>query len=120
MRLDSGSMISQPLPNSDYNKNSTVNQMPVVQDGNKKDFVLQQEKVVNTKEVDTVVKQMNEFLDPLRTNLKFEFHEELNEYYVTVVNPLTDEVIKEIPPKKMLDMYAKMAEFMGLLIDEKI
>ncbi|MYL57498.1 flagellar protein FlaG [Virgibacillus halodenitrificans] len=68
----------------------------------------------------SVTEKLNEFVEPLKTDLKFVFHEKLNEYYVTVVNPLTDEVIKEIPPKKMLDMYADMAELMGLMIDEKI
>lgn len=67
-----------------------------------------------------VVQKLNEFIEPLRTNLKFILHDELNEYYVTIVNPLTNEVIKEIPPKKFLDMYAAMAELMGLMIDEKI
>src|SRR5690606_6097848 len=99
MRLDNLSMI-QPLQNSGHNKFESSEQRPVMQDGNKNDFVL--EDVINTKKVDTVVNQLNEFMEPLRTNLKFELHEELNEYYVTVVNPITDEIIKEIPPKKML------------------
>ncbi|NBJ69602.1 MULTISPECIES: flagellar protein FlaG [Clostridia] len=68
----------------------------------------------------TAVDKLNEFIEPLRTDLRFKYHEKLNEYYVAVVNPLTDEIIKEIPPKKMLDMYADMAELMGILIDEKI
>ncbi|MFP3361912.1 flagellar protein FlaG, partial [Planococcus sp. SIMBA_143] len=50
---------------------------------------------------------------------KFELHDKLEKYYVTVVDSETKEVIKEIPPKKFLDMYAQMAEFMGILIDEK-
>lgn len=74
---------------------------------------------IDLQETSMLVDKLNEFIDPLITNLKFVLHEDLNEYYVTVVNPLTDEVIKEIPPKKMLDMYAAMAEFMGILIDEK-
>lgn len=78
------------------------------------------ENVVKADEIEAVVESMNDFIHPLQTNLKFVFHEELNEYYVAVVNPLTNEVVKEIPPKKMLDMYAAMAEFMGILIDEKI
>jgi flagellar protein FlaG len=68
------------------------------------------------KKIDT----MNTFLEPTHTNLKFEMHEKLKEYYVAVVDSDTQEVIKEIPPKQLLDAYAKMAEFMGLLVDEKI
>ena len=59
-------------------------------------------------------------MQPMYTNLKFVLHDKLGEYYVKVVDIETDEVIKEIPPEKMLDMYAQMAEFMGLLIDEKV
>jgi len=77
-------------------------------------------KEVSIRDVKTTVEKLNDFMDPVRTNLKFVFHEDLHEYYVTVINPLTDEVIREIPPKKMLDMYAAMTEFMGLLVDEKV
>lgn len=55
-----------------------------------------EEELINSKEVKTVVSKLNGFIDPVRTNLQFKYHEELNEYYVTVVNPLTNEVVKEI------------------------
>lgn len=76
--------------------------------------------VIDKKDVKSTVERLNEFNDPVLTNLKFVFHEDLHEYYVTVVNPLTNEVIKEIPPKKLLDMYAAMSEYMGILVDERI
>lgn len=76
-------------------------------------------KKIKGKEVENAVNKFNGFINPFRTNLKFEFHEKLNEYYVQVVNPLTDKILREIPPKEMLDMYASMAEFMRILIDEK-
>lgn len=77
-------------------------------------------KQAEAQEVETVVDKLNGFIDPARTNLKFVFHEQLNEYYVTVIDPITKETIKEIPSKKLLDMFASMAEHMGLLIDRKI
>ncbi|MDY0408913.1 flagellar protein FlaG [Virgibacillus soli] len=76
--------------------------------------------IQQTVNISTAVEKMNDFIEPLHTDLKFLLHEKLNEYYVAVVNPITDEIIKEIPPKKMLDMYAEMAQFMGILIDKKI
>ncbi|QHJ69582.1 flagellar protein FlaG [Planococcus halotolerans] len=73
-----------------------------------------------TKEmVQNQIEGMNEFLEPTTTAVKFLLHEDLNEYYVQVINPLTDEVLKEIPNKKFLDMYASMTELMGLIVDEK-
>lgn len=70
--------------------------------------------------LEEVVKGLNEFLQPSHTSLKFELHDELQEYYVQIIDERTDEVIREIPPKKLLDMYAAMMEFVGLIVDKKI
>lgn len=80
----------------------------------------QPQTIITKENVEGAVEALNEFADPLRTNIQFKLHEDLNEYYVTVVDPITQEVIKEIPPKEMLDMYAAMATYMGILVDEKI
>jgi len=61
-----------------------------------------------------------QLIDSLQTNLKFVYHDELNEYYVEVINPHTNEIIKEIPPKKILDMFAAMADRFGLFIDREV
>lgn len=63
---------------------------------------------------------MNKFLESANTQLRFKLHNELNEYYVTIVDAKTDEVVREIPSKKLMDMHAAMKEFVGLLIDRKI
>ncbi|SER81385.1 flagellar protein FlaG [Gracilibacillus ureilyticus] len=68
----------------------------------------------------SMVDGLNSFLEPTNTNIRYEYHEKLERYYVTVVNSDTDEVVKEIPPKKLLDVYAGMAELMGFIVDEKI
>lgn len=75
---------------------------------------------VKKQDVKDTVEKINEFIDPLQTNLRFVYHEDLNEYYVTVVNPATDEVVREIPPKKILDMYAAMNNVVGIVVDESI
>lgn len=74
----------------------------------------------NSKEkTEKAINSMNEFLKESNTYLKFSFHEELQEYYVAIVDDSTNEVIKEIPSKKLLDMYAAMTEYVGLLVDRK-
>ncbi|WP_066055930.1 flagellar protein FlaG [Robertmurraya korlensis] len=81
------------------------------------------EERLNPNEKDKVAKvvdSLNDFLIPSHTSLKFEFHDKLNEYYVTLVDDNTKEVVKEIPSKKMLDFYAAMTEFIGVMIDKKI
>lgn len=63
---------------------------------------------------------MNSFLESANTQLRFKFHEKLNEYYVTIVDSKTDEIVREIPSKKLMDIHAAMREFVGMLIDRKI
>ncbi|MEK5444499.1 flagellar protein FlaG [Fredinandcohnia sp. FSL W7-1320] len=70
--------------------------------------------------VQQVIDSLNKFLEPNNTSLKFELHEQLNEYYVTIVNNDTHEVVREIPSKKILDIYAAMTEFLGFVVDKKI
>lgn len=72
------------------------------------------------KKLEDAVKGLNGFLEPTQTSLKFQLHEELNEYYVSIVNDSTKEVVKEIPARKLLDMYAAMKKFLGLVVDKKI
>lgn len=53
------------------------------------------------------------------TQLSFKYHEDTNRISITVTDSDTDEVIREIPPEKTLDMLAKAWEMAGLLVDER-
>lgn len=68
----------------------------------------------------SMVDSMNKFLMSANSQLQFKYHEELNEYYVTIIDTTTDEIIREIPSKKLMDIHAAMREFVGLLVDRKI
>ncbi|MCJ8007625.1 flagellar protein FlaG [Lederbergia wuyishanensis] len=72
-------------------------------------------------QLEKVVSSMNDFLKASpNTHLKFQYHDKLNEYYVTIVDEATQEVVKEIPAKRMLDIFAAMTEYLGLMVDKKI
>jgi flagellar protein FlaG len=75
---------------------------------------------VPKEKLEGVVEGLNKYLQQSQTALKFQYHEKLQEYYVTLVDEKTKEVVREIPPKKMLDFYAAMTEFLGLIVDKKI
>ncbi len=53
-------------------------------------------------ETKDLVDGLNSFLEPYDTSIRYEFHEKLDRYYVTIVDSQTDEVVKEIPPKKII------------------
>jgi len=66
------------------------------------------------------VEKMNEIIGKTSTSIKYQLHEKLNVYYVQVIDTTSEEVLKEIPNKKFLDMYASIAELMGLIVDDKL
>lgn len=70
--------------------------------------------------VQEAVEKMNKMLEVNQSSAKFKYHEGLERYYVTVVNSNTDEIVKEIPPKKLLDAFYEMQKLFGMIVDEKI
>ncbi|QDP41272.1 flagellar protein FlaG [Radiobacillus deserti] len=122
MEISNGMYSSQLLQrssNSEQNVSTRNETVAEVQ----KDFSVNEDtglEKVDKQQVKDITEKFNNFLDPNKTALKFQFHDKLDEYYVTIINPETKEVLKEIPPKKLLDVYAAMAEFMGFIVDEKI
>lgn len=72
------------------------------------------------KQLDDLVSQANQILTPDMTEVHYVLYEKLNKYYVQVEDTLTHEVIREIPPKKFMDMYAAIAEKLGLIVNKHV
>jgi flagellar protein FlaG len=66
-----------------------------------------------------LIEKSNKDLVLSNTSLKFSIHETTKEIIVKVINNETKEVIREIPPEKILDMIASMLEKTGVFIDKK-
>ena len=67
--------------------------------------------------VKRAVEQLNKNMS--HSEAIFGIHEETNRVTIKIVDTDTNEVIKEIPPEKTLDMIAKIWEMAGILVDEK-
>lgn len=65
------------------------------------------------------VKHVNSKLKHAKTKCEFSYHEATNRISIKVLDKDTDEVIREIPPEKTLEMLEKMWELAGILVDEK-
>ncbi len=76
-------------------------------------------KEVSPEKVKKAVSEINQKIKPTHTSCQFSYHEETNRISIKVINDDTDEVIREIPPEKTLDMIAKTLELEGILVDEK-
>ena len=69
--------------------------------------------------IDFIEKANNQFVAYDR---KFEFsiHEKTKQIMVKVLDSVTNEVIKELPPEKVLDIVAGLWEVAGIIVDEKV
>lgn len=65
----------------------------------------------------------NEAMKISNYHLQFKLHEGSGRYHVKVIDSATQEVIREIPPEKLLEFSAMVKEMLdkalGLLVDEK-
>ena len=61
----------------------------------------------------------NKVMTVANRSLEFSIHEATKDIMVKVINTETKEVIREIPPEKILNMVAGLMELAGLLIDER-
>lgn len=67
--------------------------------------------------INDAVSSANRRMD--RTRCEYSYHKETNRVSIKVFDADTDEVIREIPPEKSLDMLQKMWEMAGILVDER-
>lgn len=77
------------------------------------------ENPINEKAVSDAVDKMNKVLEGSNRRFEFSVHEKTHGIMVKVVDNITNEVIREFPPKKILDMVANMMELAGLIVDER-
>lgn len=67
--------------------------------------------------IDDAVKSANRKM--MHTRCEYSYHKKTNRVSIKVLDADTQEVIREIPPEKSLDMLQKMWELAGILVDEK-
>lgn len=81
---------------------------------------LQVDYEITREEVIAAVDSLNDFMEVSNYSSRFVFHDGLGKYFVQLIDPSNDEVIKEIPPKKLLDAFYEMQKMLGMIVDEKI
>ena len=117
MVYNSISAVGRGLNTGEAPKSGTENDL--VSNSGRSSIEVSGEKIFSKKELEKNIDAINKWLEANSTHIKFQLHEKLNEYYVQVLNNQTNEIVREIPQKKMLDIVAKMYEMNGLLLDEK-
>lgn len=78
-----------------------------------------EQKKENEHEVIQAIEKANKHIKTYDRKLEFSIHDSTKQIMVKVINTDTDQVIREIPSEKILDMVAHMWEVAGILVDEK-
>jgi|Deesub1362A_J573_1020465.scaffolds.fasta_scaffold00029_62 flagellar protein FlaG len=65
------------------------------------------------------IEQANQTLQIRDRHFRFTIHQATKKIMVQVIDVETEEVIKEIPPEKILDLVARLWELAGIFVDEK-
>lgn len=74
---------------------------------------------LNKDELEKAVEQTNRIIFKDDNRFEFKVHERTGRIMVKLINKKTDEVVKEIPPEKILDLVASIWDLVGILVDER-
>ncbi len=79
----------------------------------------QEEGALDDKKIKDAVNKANNKMRMSKSKCEFSYHEKTNRISIKVVDEETSEVIREIPPDEAIEMFEKMLEIAGLLVDER-
>lgn len=74
---------------------------------------------VSEKVVIEAIQKANKAISGGDKRFEFSIHEKTNEIVVKIFDSSTNELIREIPNEKILDMVANMCEMAGIFVDER-
>lgn len=64
-----------------------------------------------------LLKKLNLAVDLFHLEFKREIHQGTGEIMVSIINKETGEILRQVPPEKILDMVAEMLKQLGLTVD---
>lgn len=101
--------------------NAPVNENQDVKINNSEDMNKKNDNVSNSekKQIKNSVNNLNKLLQKENTHVEYKIHKYFGDVILKIVDNNTKEVVKEMPPEKILDMIQKMCEMDGLFVDKK-
>jgi len=74
---------------------------------------------ISDKVIKDAIERANKAISGSGRAFKYSVHEKTKDIIVTVIDSETNEVVREIPPKKILDLVANLMEMAGIFVDER-
>jgi flagellar protein FlaG len=85
------------------------------------DNKVQSSEEFNATEINNLVSSANQLVDAVSNNkVNFQYDQSKEQHIVLVRDIDTNEVIREIPPKEMLDLLKNLEDITGIIYDNKI
>lgn len=76
--------------------------------------------IIGQRRLEEAVALINKTMETYGTELRFSIHEGSGEYLVQVIETKNNEVIREIPPERVLNFVAHIKKMLGIIIDKFI
>ncbi len=76
-------------------------------------------KVDSQKDVEDLVKELNQAINPFNTSLRFGFDNRSEDFFVSVIESESNRIIRRFPAEKAAEFLPKIQEVNGFLFDEK-
>ncbi|ADR33400.1 flagellar protein FlaG protein [Sulfuricurvum kujiense DSM 16994] len=76
-------------------------------------------KVQSQDEMEKLIDQLNQSLNPFNTTLKFGFDNTSDDFYVSVIETKSNRMLRRFPVEQAEQLLPKMQEVNGLLFDQK-
>ncbi len=71
-------------------------------------------------QLDSAVSNLNDFAQTLKRELQFTIDDKSGRTIITVTDPETEEIIRQIPPKEVLRIAESLEEHSGLLLSAQV
>ncbi len=76
-------------------------------------------KVQSQEQMDKLIEQLNQSLNPFNTTLRFGFDNQSDDFYVSVIDTKSNRMLRRFPIEQAEQLLPKMQEVNGLLFDQK-
>lgn len=117
--MDVFSATSKQVETATTPKVASTAQTRQVNESNESAKLNQENQNETVKSLTQTVKELNEQMDLLDTNVTFGFNDKISLMYVNVMEKSTGRSIRKIPTEEAMDLSAKMKEIVGMIFDKK-
>jgi len=71
-------------------------------------------------QIESATDKLNRLMGLIDKRLRFDLHKESDQIMVRVIDQDTEDVLKEMPPQRVIELLNSLTDIAGLLVDQKV